>query len=285
MSDRRRDRGKRIEALVPTDPGSLGRCALDYLEDLGIRNYSRHYIRSLRANLRYFLLWCDERGLLRPDEITPQVLSRYQRWLYNRRKADGERLSFRTQRSRLGALRSFFRWMLHQGVLHWNPADSMEMPRVAQRLPKAVLSQAEVEKVLSQPDVSTPRGIRDRAILETLYSTGIRRQEIVDLSIYSIDGTSGTLIIRLGKGKKDRIIPIGERALAWIEKYLEEVRPSYLGNPDETGLFLTTHCRPFSPVRMSRVVRQHVAVDDAPGVTTVALPMRPLLNSTSTAHG
>ncbi len=262
MSDRRSDRGKRIEELVPTGEGTLGHAAMAYLADLGIRNYSRHYIRSLSANLRYFLLWCDERGLVRPDEISPAVLGRHQRWLYHRRKTDGERLSFCTQRSRLGALRSFFRWMLHQGLIDWNPADGIELPRVAQRLPKAVLNVAEVEKVMAQPDLSTPRGIRDRAILETLYSTGIRRQEIVDLSIYSIDGAGGVLTVRQGKGKKDRMIPIGKRALAWVETYVEKVRPRYLRDPAEKALFLTTHCRPFSAVRMSLIVRQHVEAAD-----------------------
>ena len=258
MNDRRRDRGKRIADLVPTGEGSLGHAALAYLSDLGIRNYSRHYIRAISANLRYFLLWCDDRGLIRPDEITPAVLSGHQRWLYHRRKADGNRLSFCTQRSRLGAVRSFFRWMLHQGIIDWNPADGIELPRVAQRLPKAVLSVAEVGKVMEQPDITTPRGIRDRAILEVLYSTGIRRQEIVDLSIYSIDGAGGVLTVRQGKGKKDRMIPIGKRALAWVETYVGKVRPLYLRDPGEKALFLTTHCRPFSAVRMSLLVRRYV---------------------------
>ena len=83
MGDRRHDRAKHIEDLVPTEEGTLGSYALAYLRDLEIRNYSRHYLRSLRTNLRYFLVWCDERGLLRPAEITPAVLGRYQRWLYH----------------------------------------------------------------------------------------------------------------------------------------------------------------------------------------------------------
>ena len=105
-------------------------------------------------------------------------------------------------------------------------------------------------------------GIRDRAILEVLYSTGIRRQEIVDLDVYSVDLDGGTLMVRQGKGKKDRMIPIGRRALAWVEQYLEEVRPELVMEPDDGTLFLTTHRKPFSPERMSLMVRQHVEAAD-----------------------
>ena len=262
MPDRRSRRAKHIEDLVPTDPGTLGRCILDYLDDLTVRNYSHHSIRGRRTHLRYFVVWCDQRGLLWPGEITPSVLERYQRWLYHYRMSNGRRLSFRSQNDRLGSVKRFFRWLVKQRVLEWSPADPIELPRIERRLPKAVLSIEEAESVLAQPNVRTPMGVRDRAILETLYSTGIRRQELVDLDVYSVDLDGGTLMVRQGKGKKDRMIPIGRRALAWVEKYLEEVRPSLAMAPDDGTLFLTTHRKAFSPVRMSLVVRQHVDAAD-----------------------
>jgi integrase/recombinase XerD len=262
MNDRRRLRAKRIEDLVPTDPGTLGRTILDYLDDLGVRNYSHHSIRSRRTHLRYFVVWCDDRGLVWPADITPAVLGRYQRWLFHYRTGDGKRLSFRSQNDRLGSVKRFFRWVVRQRVLEWSPADAVELPKVERRLPKAVLTLEEAERVLAQPDVKTPMGIRDRAIIEVLYSTGIRRQEIVDLDVYSVDLEGGTLTVRQGKGRKDRMIPIGTRALAWVEKYLEEVRPSFAMSPDDGTLFLTTHRRAFSPERMSLVVREYVIAAD-----------------------
>jgi len=262
VSDRRRDRAKNIEDLVPTDPGTLGRCVLDHLDDLTVRNYSHHSIRGQRAHLRYFLVWCDERGLMWPSEITPAVLERYQRRLYHHRMDNDKRLSFRSQNDRLGSVKRFFRWLVRRRILEWSPADSLELPRVESRLPRAVLSVEEAEKVLAQPDVKTPMGIRGRAVLEILYSTGIRRQEIVDLDIYSVDPGGGTLTVRLGKGKKDRIIPIGKRAVAWVEKYLAEVRPQLALSPEEMTLFLTTHRKPFSPARMSVMVRRYVEAAD-----------------------
>jgi integrase/recombinase XerD len=262
VRDRRHDKARRIEDLVSTDEGTLGGAVLAYLRDLKMRNYSPHYIRSNRYALRYLLVWFSERGLEHPEQITSSVLERYQRWLYHYRSDSGKRLSFRSQNTRLGAVKRFFRWLVKQRVLEWSPADPLELPKVERRLPKAILSIEEAEKVLAQPDVKTPMGIRDRAILEVLYSTGIRRQEVVDLDVYSVDLEGGTLIVRQGKGKKDRMIPIGGRALAWVELYLEEVRPSLVMEPDDGRLFLTTHRKPFSPVRMSLMVRQHVEAAD-----------------------
>jgi integrase/recombinase XerD len=263
VADRRKLRAQRLEDLVPTDPGTLGRAVLGYLEDLEVKGYSGHSIRGRRTHLRYFVVWCDERGLLWPAEITPAVLQRYQRWLYRYRTSTDKRLSFRTQNDRLGSVKRFFRWLVKQQVLEWSPADALELPRIERRLPKAVLSVEEAERVLAQPDVRTRIGIRDRAILETLYSTGIRRQELVDLEVYSVDLEGGTLMVRQGKGRKDRMIPIGERALQWLERYLDQVRPSLAMDPDDGRLFLTTHRAAFSPERMSLMVREYV---DAAGI-------------------
>ena len=102
----------------------------------------------------------------------------------------------------------------------FNPASELEMPKLGHRLPKHVLTAGEAEAIISIPDVNTNPGIRDRAILETLYSTGIRRMEVVNLRLYDIDYDRGTIMVRQGKGQKDRMVPIGERALAWIERYV-----------------------------------------------------------------
>src|SRR5580700_6086055 len=102
------------------------------------------------------------------------------------------------------------------------------MPKLGHRLPKHVLSASEVEQVMATTNIHEPLGLRDRAIQETLYSTGMRRMESLNLKLYDIDADRGTVTIRQGKGNKDRIIPIGDRALAWINRYLQEVRPGLL---------------------------------------------------------
>ena len=136
------------------------------------------------------------------------------------------------------------------------------MPRLEKRLPKHVLTQPEVELIINQPDLTTAFGVRDRAILETLYSTGIRRMEIIHLNLYDIDSDRGTLMVRQGKGKKDRMVPVGERALRWMIKYRDEVRPE-LAMPDDDGtLFLTNLSEAFTRNRMTQLVRDYVNAAD-----------------------
>jgi integrase/recombinase XerD len=126
------------------------------------------------------------------------------------------------------------------------------------RLPKHVLTISEAEQVMMQTNVTDPLGIRDRAILETLYSTGMRRMELINLNLYDLDIDRGTIMIRQGKGKKDRMIPIGERAVAWIEKYKNETRPMLAYEPDEGVLFLTNNGEPFTSNRLTQLVRNYV---------------------------
>jgi integrase/recombinase XerD len=132
------------------------------------------------------------------------------------------------------------------------------MPKVPQRLPRAVLSVSEVERILAVPDVEDTIGLRDRAILETLYSTGVRRKELCRLAVYDLDIERGTLLIREGKWKKDRFVPIGERALAWVEKYLLEARGRLVVEPDPRALFLGLLGEPLEPGWVTLRVCQYV---------------------------
>jgi len=143
-----------------------------------------------------------------------------------------------------------------------NPASELELPRLEHRLPKHVLTASEAEAVLSQPDTNDALGVRDRAILETLYSTGMRRMEVVNLGLFDLDLERGTLMVRQGKGKKDRIVPIGERAAAWIEKYRADIRPQLVMEPDCGTLFLAADGERFSPNGMTAVVRGYVVAAD-----------------------
>jgi len=142
-------------------------------------------------------------------------------------------------------------------ILH-NPASELELPRLEHRLPKHVLTVAEVEQVLAQPDIHDPLGLRDRALMETLYSTGMRRLELANLKLYDLDTERGTVTIRQGKGKKDRVIPIGDRAAAWVEKYIREARPRLVVEPDDHTVFLSNAGEPFCLDHLSDLVRTHV---------------------------
>lgn len=243
------------------DPEGLAAYVLRYLEWLRVHNYSSCTLENREVSLGYFVAWCTERGLGQPKEITKPILERYQRALYHWRKRNGQPLTFRAQHARLVPIRGFFRWLARQNYLLYNPASELELPRLERRLPKHVLTIAEVEQVMQIPKLDEPRGIRDRAILETFYSTGMRRRELIGLALFDIDRERGTVMIRLGKGKKDRMIPIGERALAWIDRYLEEVRPDLVVGRDPAHLatlFLTQTGEPFTPNRLTQLVRGYV---------------------------
>ena len=121
-----------------------------------------------------------------------------------------------------------------------------------------MLTVQEAEQVLAQPNIDEPLGLRDRALLETLYSTGMRRLELANLKLYDLDTERGTLMIRQGKGKKDRVIPIGDRAAAWLEKYVRESRPQLVVEPDDGIVFLSNAGEPFSLDHLSDLVRVHV---------------------------
>lgn len=228
-----------------------------YLEQLKARSYAEQTVAFKKMALKSFAAWCAERGIVRLNEVTRPVLQRYQRHLYHAQTRGGRPLSAAGQFNRLMAVRGLFRFLTRENVLLYNPASELDLPRLEKRLPKDVLTAEEAERVLSQPDIATAIGIRDRAILEMFYSTGIRRQELVDLERQHLDIARGIVAIRQGKGKKDRFIPVGERALLWIEKYLADVRPD-LETTDTHTLFLDdTGCK-MDPHRISRAVRAYV---------------------------
>jgi integrase/recombinase XerD len=242
-----------------SDPIGFAVMKESYLEWMREKNYSAATVHGRDVYLRYFLQWCEERSLFRPSEITKPILERYQRYLYTYRKErTGEPLTIRSQHARIIPLRAFFKWLCRKNYLLFNPASELELPRLEKRLPKHILSHQEAETILNQTDITDAFGLRDRAILEVLYSTGLRRMEIANLKLHDLDSDRGTLMVRQGKGKKDRMIPIGARAIQWITKYVEAVRPSLIGIVDDGTLFLTNLNEAFTPNRLTQLVRDYV---------------------------
>ena len=242
--------------------GSLGYWARRYLEWMRVRHYADDTVKNRTVYLGLFLRWCEARALVRPEEITKPMLERYQRHLFYYRRDDGRPLSFRSQHGRLVTVRALFKWLARQNVLLSNPASELELPRLERRLPRAVLSIAEAERVLAVPDVREPFGLRDRAIMEVLYATGMRRKELIGLCLYDFDPERGTMLVRLGKGNKDRMVPVGERAIAWVETYLRDARPKLVTPPDESVLFVSQLGDALAPNRLTELVRNYVNASD-----------------------
>lgn len=240
------------------DPDSIGSWVLRFLEHLRVRNYSEWTIGNRERYGRHFAHWCEERSVVYPQEVTKPLLEAYQRSLFNFRTANGQPLGFSTQSSHLITVRQFFKWLMRQNVLLYNPASELELPRQPVQLPTDVLSIEEAERIMNVPDVREVLGLRDRAILEVLYATGIRRAELIKLGLMDIDSARRVLVVREGKGRKDRVVPIGERALAWVNKYLLDARPLLVLGTDEGALFLTQDGEAFGPDGLTELVGKYV---------------------------
>ncbi|MBK6687702.1 MAG: site-specific tyrosine recombinase XerC [Deltaproteobacteria bacterium] len=247
--------------LPPGDPfdaeGFLVR-SREYHAWMETRNYSAHTIKNSRRTLNYFIQWCADRDLSRPTQITKAIVERYARHLFEYRKPSGTPLTFRSQYARLSNLRGFFRFLARRNVVLFSPAQDLELPRLGYQLPRVVLTHEEMEKVLGQPDTRLDHGVRDRAIMETFYSTGIRRSELVNLETFDVDAARRTVTVRQGKGKKDRFVPIGERALDWIDRYLRTVRVGYVVDPEQQRLFLTAYGEPLSVDGLTHTIGEYV---------------------------
>ena len=230
-----------------------------YFVHLQINNWSPRTIDRRRYTLSRFVRWCAERGIESVADFSEEVLQAYRRSLFYHRTKKGKPITFATQTSYLIAVRHWLGWLVEIESLESNPADRIELPKEEHRLPSSYLTLDEVESLMAAVELSTPTGLRDRAILEVLYSTGMRRAELIALKPDDIDRERGLVIIRQGKGRKDRVVPIGRRALDWIAKYIADGRPEADG-----PLFLTGRGNPFHPVTLSQVVRDYL---DAAGIT------------------
>jgi integrase/recombinase XerD len=257
-------RVKRERASTVLVRGTLRYWAEAQAEWMAARHYTARTLVTWRAVLGWFFDWCEARSLERPEDITRPILERYQRHLFLHRKKNGRPLSFATQKSRMIPVKSYFKWLVRQNILLGNPASELELPRPERRLPRHVLTAEEAEAVLSVPDTLELLGVRDRAILEVLYATGMRRMELVGLSLYDVDYERGTVLVREGKGRKDRLVPLGERALAWVEKYMREARGEWSVETGETRLFLNHLGEPLDAGYLTHRVRECVEAAKLP---------------------
>lgn len=207
--------------------------------------------------MEMFLAWCAGNRITAPAQVKKTSLESYQRFLFSYRKKNGQPLAVASQHSRLAPLKVWFKWLTNRRYTGQDPAAELELPRVGYKLPN-VMNRDEAERVLSQPNVGEPLGIRDRAMLEMLYSSGLRRMELLHLKLYDVDQKHGLVTVRQGKGKRDRVVPIGERALAWLDVYLNGSRPEIVRKPDNGVVFLTSNGVPFAPNHLSWLARQYV---------------------------
>ncbi|RUM89069.1 MAG: site-specific tyrosine recombinase XerD, partial [Thermodesulfatator sp.] len=164
-------------------------------------------------------------------------------------------LSSRSVARKLSALRTFYRFLELEGKVPKNPLTLLEGPKSGRDLPK-VLTAEEVERLLAAPDPSTPQGLRDRAMLETLYATGLRVSELVRLALAQLNLEVGFVRVT-GKGARERVVPLGEIARDWLRRYLKEGRPQLLSGRESPYLFVGRRGRPLTRQRFWQIIREY----------------------------
>jgi integrase/recombinase XerD len=167
----------------------------------------------------------------------------------------GRKLSARTLRRKLSAVRMFYRHLVWQGICRKDPTENIEIPAIGRPLPQ-VLSGKQVEELLSQPDAGSREGLRNSAMMELIYSTGMRVSELVKVRAADVNLTAG-FIITMGKGSKERLIPIGERAVEKVTDYIKNVRGKYLKKINPPELFLSRLGRAMTRQMFWQIIRKY----------------------------
>jgi len=232
----------------------------DYLAWLLATNHSTTTARNARTALRRFLKWLRQaHPSLTLSRLCFRHVEEYQRALSLERRPNGLLLAWSTQAEYLGALQGAFRWARQRRLLPRDPAAALTLPKRPFRLPRAVLTAREAERVLRQAVPGTPLGLRDRALLEVLYSTGLRRAEVAALRLEDIDLGRRLLVVRAGKGQRDRYVPLGRRPEKWLGRYLRRAREALLGSAADQGwVFISSRGTRLALNRLSERVRGYV---------------------------
>jgi site-specific recombinase XerD len=244
-SRKRLDVGGSFEALLAA-----------YDDELRVRRYSAHSRKQARNVLPYFFAFLKERRVEDLRAVEEEHVVAWARHLESRKNRRGEPLAAHTRRSYLTVLQRFFRFLDRRGFILRDPMLDVTMPKVS-KLPRVVLSRSQAARLVEAPSRYTPVGKRDRAILEVLYGTGIRVGECARLELRDVDLGKGTLFVRQGKGRKDRIVPFSGEAAAALDLYLREGRPALARSARQQALFLSsTNGKPLPSTTIQLAVRQ-----------------------------
>lgn len=213
---------------MPDDNGLDEFCDALWLED----GLSRNTLASYRLDLTQFAAWLDKtQGKAMLAANHGDLLT------YIAHRVAGKAKATSTSRL-LSSLKRYYQYALRQGKITTDPTLNIDTPKLPRGLPKT-LTEQEVEKLLAAPNVKDPLGLRDRAMLETLYASGLRVSELVTLKVAQVSQDMGVVRI-VGKGAKERLVPLGEEALNWIKRYLQEGRPQILDKRAADAMFVTS---------------------------------------------
>jgi integrase/recombinase XerD len=198
-----------------------------YLKDLAVRGFAIRSRETYGQDLAVFVDYLEASQIDHPTDITLDVLRAYQTYLHEKPGLHTARLSLGTQTRYLSVVRSFCGFLCRRSLTLMDASRGLVLPKVQRHLPSVILTTHEVLRFLKAIDTRTPLGIRDRAIFETFYSTGLRVGELVALIPADVDLAEGFLRVRRGKGGKARVVPLGDAAVHWIKRYLDTGRKGF----------------------------------------------------------
>jgi integrase/recombinase XerD len=217
------------------------------------RGFSARTVPDYLHNVKLFLEYLEGVGVMAIGEVDRALVADYQIRLLDQTYRD-KPISSVTKLRRLSIVRCFCGYLVKSGVLAADPTADLELPKRPKKLPKDILTKKEMGKLLEAPDLKTPLGIRDRAILEVFYSTGIRASELCNLTLHDIDLANGELRVTQGKNAKDRVVPLGEVACDYLELYLRKARKELAASSGQTILFVTKNGKKFRYTTLSFLI-------------------------------
>jgi integrase/recombinase XerD len=227
-----------------------------FLEDLRVRRYSASTLIKAAYELPRFILHLREKGIADLRAVTEGHLAAYARHLATSTTPRGTPLSPWSRSSTLNTVRRFFAFLARSGTLLRNPALAIPLPKV-RRLPRGILTESQARRLMAAPFPGSAIGLRDRAILELLYGTGIRLGECVRADVGDLSLTASTLLVRNGKCRKDRLVPVAGRAAAALDTYLANGRAPLTKTAADPALFLSRYGRRLSDVGLRAIVVRH----------------------------
>jgi integrase/recombinase XerD len=214
---------------------------------------ARNTLESYRRDVAQFAAWLDEAAGKPLAEAGAADIQRHLAW-----QVESKHAKPRTTSRLVSALRRFFQFAVREGVRSDDPAAGLESPKLPRSLPKT-LSEAEVEALLAAPDVESHQGLRDRAMLETLYASGLRVSELIGLKTLQVSLDMGVVRV-LGKGSKERLTPLGQEAMSWIERYQREARAQLLAGRRSDALFVTARGGPMTRQAFWALIKRYALV-------------------------
>jgi integrase/recombinase XerD len=228
----------------------------DFVRCMGAKGYNPTTQEDYAGNVVVFFEWLEGKGVKDVRRVGKDLMQAYVLHLGETKGKKGQPLGWASICARIRGVKRFFEYLESTQQILVNPAEAIREPKRLNRLPRFVLSEEEMGKVLAVPDVTTETGIRSRAILETFYSTGIRLGEMMALKPQDVNLDEKLLRVNEGKGAKDRVVPLGEEAKKYLKLYLSEVRPKLVRQAGDTGdLWVSNWGTPLGRVSVGVMVR------------------------------